>query len=87
MDDSDFPANQDEKVEEKSDKEEEKSTNMLFGFMIILTVIGSSLIVTHTEEFTKPIREANEEYEFPAAGDFQIVLVLCPILIVIFIYY
>lgn len=66
----------------KFERVELMTTNFLFSIMIILTTIGTFLIILKLDEFLKPLKELNPEYEFPSIYDFKITLLACPIVIV-----
>jgi hypothetical protein len=66
----------------KFEKVELMTTNFLFSIMIILTTIGTFLILGNVDEFMKPLKEFNPNYEFPSFSDFKITLFASPIIIV-----
>jgi hypothetical protein len=64
------------------EKFELMTTNFLFSIMIILTTIGTFLIIINVDEFLKPLKPLNPNYEFPSFSDFKITLISSPIIIV-----
>lgn len=58
------------------------TTNFLFSIMIILTTIGTFLIIMKLDEFLLPLKEINPNYEFPSIYDFKITLITIPLVIV-----
>lgn len=70
--------------ENSLDKVELMTTNFLFSVMIFLTAIGTCLIIYILNDFLKPLKEFNPEYDFPSIQDFKITLFCMPIVIVIY---
>lgn len=68
--------------ENSLDKVELMTTNVLFSVMIFLTAIGTCLIIYKLDDFLKPLKEFNPEYNFPSILDFKITLFCMPIVIV-----
>ena len=66
----------------RSDKVELMTTNFLFSVMIFFTSIGTCLIIYKLNEYLKPLKEFNPEYDFPSIQDFKITLFCMPIVIV-----
>ena len=77
----DFPASSVDK-EEKSEKLEEKTTNFLFVFLLLITVVGSTVMSYVIADFRKELIEANASYNFPKLSDFLMVLKICPLIMV-----
>ncbi len=69
--------------EEKTNKREEegKFTNILFSFLIVLTAIGTSLMIYKLPEFTSDLVEKNPSYNFPKLSDLTIALYAVAVLI------
>lgn len=68
--------------ENSLDKVELMTTNFLFSCMIFLTAIGTCLMIYKLNDFLKPLKEFNQEYNFPSIEDFKITLFCMPIVIV-----
>jgi len=79
---SDFVVTQNKKDEKPQEKSEEKNTNILFAFLILITIIGSFTMTYVISEFRHELIEANPEYNYPKMSDFLMVLKICPLLAV-----
>jgi hypothetical protein len=79
---SDFLVTQNKKEEKLQDKSEEKNTNILFAFLIVITMIGSFTMTSVISEFRQELMEANPEYNFPKMSDFLMALKICPLIAV-----
>jgi hypothetical protein len=77
---NDFPnTNEDKKPKLKID---EKAMNLIFGSMIIVTVLCTGLMLYYIEDFSKSLIDAKPEYRFPKMSDFGLVLKIFPFLFV-----
>ncbi len=72
--------------EDKLDQTQEKYVNIIFGILILPSLIAIYLIVMQIDEYTRPLREGNKEYKFPSVEDFKILYYLCPMTAVNFIF-
>jgi hypothetical protein len=73
------------KIEEKivkKEEKEEKITNILFGGLILFTVIGTALIAQALKGFREDLMVKNPSYPFPQYSDFYMCAVVVVILIV-----
>jgi len=70
--------------ENSLDKVELMTTNFLFSIMIFFTAIGTGLMIYKLDDFLKPLKETNSNYNFPSIFDFKITLISIPIVIVSF---
>ncbi len=68
--------------ENSFDKLELMTTNFLFSIMMFLTAIGTCLMIYKLDDFSKPLREYNQDYIFPSIYDFKITLFCIPLVIV-----
>jgi hypothetical protein len=59
----------------ESDSFEIKTTNVLFSFMSVLSIIGTILIVIHINDILEPLKKNNPTYQFPSVYDFKITLI------------
>lgn len=67
----------------KRDEKEEKITNVLFSFLIVLTAMGTSMMIYKLPEFTNDLAERNPSYNFPKLSDMSIALICVVILIIL----
>ena len=58
----------------ESDSFELKTTNILFTFMIILSILGTILIILHINDILEPLKQNKPNYQFPSVYDFKITL-------------
>jgi hypothetical protein len=59
----------------KRDEREEKITNILFSFLIVLTGIGTSIMIYKLPEFTNDLIDKNPSYNFPKLSDLSFTIV------------
>lgn len=81
---NDFPKSKDDK--KPALKLDEKTMNLVFGCMIIVTVLCTGLMLYYIEDFSKSLIDARPEYKFPKMSDFSLVLKIFPFLFVIYIF-
>jgi hypothetical protein len=67
----------------KRDEREEKITNILFSFLIVLTAIGTSMMIYKLPEFTNDLTERNPDYNFPKISDLSLTIVSVFFLIIL----
>ncbi len=72
--------------ENSLDKVELMTTNFLFSLMIFFTAIGTFLMIYKLDDFLKPLKKFNPEYNFPSLEDFKITLFCMPLVIVSFFF-
>ena len=84
---SDFKSTNDEKnkTDEKIEKVEAITTNILFSIMIVITIIGTCLLSIKIQEYVSSLQKIKSDYVFPRLQDFYISFLAMPILSVIYI--
>ena len=85
---SDFKSiNNDEKskTEEKLEKVEALTTNILFSIMIIITITGTLILSFKIQEYVSSLQKNKSDYVFPKIQDFYITFLAMPVLAVYYI--
>jgi hypothetical protein len=79
---SDCKITPNEHIVVKREDKDERVSNFLFGSLIVVTMIGTALIVHFLHDFRRDLKEKNPSYNFPEYTDLCYSLISTIVLIV-----